>query len=65
MAYTQQQIDALEAAIAMGATSVQYSDKKVEYRSLAEMKEILQQMKESLGQAKKVRRVFAKHSKGT
>lgn len=39
--YTQAQIDALAAALASGATRVSYSDKSVEYRSLAEMRELL------------------------
>lgn len=37
MAYTQQQLDILDAAIAQGALTVEYADKKVTYRSLDEM----------------------------
>lgn len=52
MAYTQQQIDELEAAIAMGALTVRYStpggDRQVTYRSLAEMISILALMKQSV-----------------
>lgn len=44
MAWTQGQIDALKAAIADGARVVKYQDRTVEYRSLAEMKEILGMM---------------------
>lgn len=35
--YTQAMLDALDEAIATGATSIQYADKKIEYRSMTEM----------------------------
>lgn len=35
--YTQEQLDALNAAIASGALVVEYGDKRVEYRSLNDM----------------------------
>lgn len=42
MAYSQQDVDALKAAIASGARDVQYSDNsRITYRSLDEMREIL------------------------
>ena len=44
MAYTQQQLIDLEKAIAQGATSVQYQDKRVSYRSLDEMRRIRDEM---------------------
>lgn len=37
MAWTNDDLIVLEKAIAQGATSVQYADKKVEYRSLSDM----------------------------
>lgn len=37
MAFSQSQLDALEAAIAEGTLMVKYADKSVTYRSLAEM----------------------------
>jgi hypothetical protein len=49
MAYTQDDYDALKSAIASGATRVEYGDKRIEYRSLAEMKTILADMAKSLG----------------
>lgn len=49
MAWTQQQHDALERAIAEGAVSVQYEDRRVTYRSQAEMLTLLESMKRSLG----------------
>ncbi len=49
MAYTQTQLDAIEAAIAEGALTVKYQDKSVTYRSLDEMIRIRNIMRESLG----------------
>jgi hypothetical protein len=39
--YTQAQIDALINAIASGVNSAGYGDKRVDYRSLAELRQIL------------------------
>lgn len=49
MAYTQQQLTAIEAAIAEGALVVQYEGKRVEYRSLADMIKIRDLIKGELG----------------
>lgn len=49
MAYTLTQLDLLNAAIAQGALSVEYADKKVTYRSLAEMYAIKNEMMLELG----------------
>lgn len=45
MSYTLEQITILETAIAQGALTVEYADKKVTYRSLDEMLRILSIMK--------------------
>jgi hypothetical protein len=37
MAFTQADLDAVEAAITSGATSVQFSDRLVVYRSVSEL----------------------------
>ncbi len=37
MAFTQSDLDAIEAAIASGATSVQFSDRLVVYRSISDL----------------------------
>ncbi len=47
--FTLEQYEALCAAIAQGALIVQYSDKRVEYRSLAEMLQIKNLMEQQLG----------------
>ncbi|BFT62359.1 phage head-tail joining protein [Pseudomonas moorei] len=49
MAYTIEQYNALQAAIAEGALSVRYADKSVTYRSLDEMMRILKLMSTELG----------------
>lgn len=65
MAYTQQQLDALEAAIGDGASVVKYSDKTVEYRSLADMMKIRDMMRADLGlSAAETTFVYPTFSKG-
>lgn len=49
MAYTIEQHDALEAAIAQGALKVKYGDKEVQFRNLDDMIRILNLMKAQLG----------------
>lgn len=56
MAFTQSDIDALEEAIGTGARRVRYSDgSEVEYRTLAEMRSILADMKASVSTTTPVR----------
>lgn len=65
MAFTIEQVETLEKAIAQGATSVQYADKRVSYRNLDEMVQTLQMMKTELGILKSSsNRKLAQHSKG-
>lgn len=47
--YTIEQYNTLKAAIAQGVTEVWYGDKKVVYRTLAEMLSILKLMEADLG----------------
>jgi hypothetical protein len=49
MAYTSEQVTALEEAIATGALEVQYTDKRVKYRSIDDMIKVLNLMKRELG----------------
>lgn len=49
MAFTQTDLDTLNAAIASGELRVQYRDKAVQYRSLSEMLQIRKMMQEELG----------------
>ena len=48
MAWTQTDLDALCSAIGQGAKEVQYSDKRVVYRSLAEMNELKRTMEQEI-----------------
>lgn len=55
MAFTQSQLDALDAAIAEGVLVVKYADKEVTYRSLNDMLRIRELMaKDVLGKTPKV-----------
>ena len=47
--FSQEQYDALAAAISTGSKVVQYADKRVEYRSLSEMLGLLNLMAGDLG----------------
>lgn len=49
MAYTIEQYQALQEAIAGGELSVRYADRSVTYRSVAEMLQILRLMQSELG----------------
>ena len=48
-AFTVPRLEALEAAIAEGVLRVKYSDKEVQYRSLAEMLQVRDIMRRALG----------------
>jgi hypothetical protein len=49
MAFTQDDLDVLNASIAQGALKVKYADKEVEYRSLKDMLELRRLMAAELG----------------
>jgi hypothetical protein len=48
MAYTQEQVDDLRAAIAGGTLEVESAGRRVKYRSLAEMQAILSTMEQEV-----------------
>jgi len=62
MAYTQWQLDALEAALASGTLTLEFDGKRVTYRSLDEIQRAIEIVKKSLGQATKDRFTFTKHA---
>lgn len=65
MAYTIDQYNTLTAALAQGAVKVKYADKEVEYRSLAEMRDIKREMEIELGLAQGgIKTSWAKFSTG-
>lgn len=49
MAFTADDLAQLEKSIAQGATTVKYADKEVTYRSLSEMFNLREQIKDELG----------------
>lgn len=51
MAWTQEQVEALRSAVASGQVEVAYSDKRVRYHSLSEMRALLAQMETELAAA--------------
>lgn len=50
MAYTQEQLDALEAALARGEKRVAFSDKSVEYRSIDELRLAIRDVQRGLNE---------------
>ena len=64
MAWTIEQYDALNNAIAQGVTQVMYGNKLVIYRSMNEMLQLRNLMRQELGLNEAPKRLFAKHSKG-
>ena len=63
--WTEDDLAAIEKAIASGALKVEYNDRTVTYRSIAELKEARELIKRCLGLAKRGSRVLVKTSKGT
>lgn len=64
MAFTQDDVDKIKAAIAKGVRRVQYQDKVVVYNSIDDMLKALRLMQEELGLRKRSARVYAEHDKG-
>ena len=64
MAFTQAQLDALEAAIATGALRVTYQDKSVQYHSLEDMLLLREAMRRELGLATADRVSRWSHNRG-
>lgn len=70
-AFTVENLMALEKALVDGVRRVKYADKEMEYRSLDEMKDLVNAMKKSLGMGKTCgkpglfggRRIIGRHSK--
>lgn len=65
MAFTQENLDTLNEAIATGARSVRYGDKQVDYKTLDEMLRARQIMMQDLGLLTVAsKKFYAKHNKG-
>jgi hypothetical protein len=66
MAFSQDDLDKVKAAIVQGAAvvKVKHGDKEVTYRGLAEMVQAKEMIERELGIQPKTRRLYAKTSKG-
>lgn len=65
MSFTLDQLNKLKAAYAQGVLKVRYGDKEVTYRSVAEMKQTIQDMEKALGLRKSVALTYPKIHRGT
>ncbi len=63
--WTQDDLIAIEQAIASGASKVEYNDRTVVYRSVKELKEQRELIRRALGQVNRGGRVLCESSKGT
>jgi hypothetical protein len=63
MAFTNEQLVALDSAISQGVLKVKYSDKEVTFRSLSDMLKLRDMMLRELGQGSSTRK-FAVFNKG-
>lgn len=64
MAFTIEQLNVLDAAIAQGVLEVEYSDKRVKYRSLNEMLQTRAIMAASVGGKRESRAKYPSFNKG-
>lgn len=64
MSFSQAQLDALEAGIAAGTTSISYEGRSVTYRSLDEMLRIRAIIRQALGLTPRPVTVLAQHNRG-
>lgn len=64
MNFTQTQLDAIEAAIASGTTSVSYEGKSVTYRSMDDLLRARQIIRRALGLESGSTTILAAHTRG-
>jgi hypothetical protein len=64
MAWTQADLDSLEAAIASGANEVRYGDKSVRYQTLEQMLIARRLIRQELGLDVPPKKFYSKYSKG-
>lgn len=57
MAFTQAQIDSLTELIASGVNSAGYGDKRTEFRSLSDMRQILNDMQTQVAGGQRMRQI--------
>lgn len=64
MAATQSDLTAIESAIFSGVKKVKFSDKEIEYGSIAEMMSVRDLIKSELGASKRTQRIKMSVDKG-
>ena len=64
MAYTQSDLDALQAAMAKGVRKLKMADEEVEFRTLTEMERMEARMKRELGQSSSGRVAYPQTTSG-
>ncbi len=64
MAYTQADLDRIQSAIAKGELEVQYHDRKVRYRSIAELREAQTEIVRGLDSERRRSRISRLRSAG-
>lgn len=65
MAWSQTDLDVIEAAIASGTLKVKYTDKEVEYRSLTELLKARDLIRQALGiTSGRTTRIFSEFDRG-
>jgi hypothetical protein len=64
MAYTQEQLDALRAALASGLRRVRFENREVEYRSIDEIKAAIAAAEAELSEKPVMRQIRVVTSKG-
>lgn len=64
MAYTQKNLDDLQAAMARGARRLRIGSEEVEFRTLDEMERMETRIKRDLGQEEKTRMIYPRTSTG-
>ncbi len=62
--FTQENLDALEQAIAEGALTVRFADKEITYQSLEQMLKVRRIILRSLGKGQKRKRIRSTFRKG-
>lgn len=64
MAWTEQDLKALEAAYKSGVSKVQFKDRSTEYRDLSEIKQILEEARRELSSNKRKPHFYSSYNRG-
>lgn len=64
MAWTEQELTALETAYKSGIKRVQFKDRSTEYRDLNELKQVLEEARKSLSNQKRKPHFYTSYNRG-